>query len=873
MFLFPKVEDYITSLQNISDEKDTLIEHYTKQIHNLQEESIAVNNLIAHVPLNSHSDLVNTTTFNSVELLVVEFKRLKEDLDQLKIEKEILSETLSEHSSSFKKERRITSLLDEYDSNVSDALKNKEPVEKVQILMELTQQQMAELTVLRKSLDHLFNLFEIDRKDNLSIERLIQVVTEKQTLCKDIQKFWFLFNQNFQFWSSSVLSTSNAGVEIQDLKQSYDMLNICFLQNNEEIYENTNYLVENLKALEEYVINYVKVGQIIDSSSFLCESDLSTVEKVEYCSNFTHEQTLDLNEMRKNWLKLACSLRVQQASDIQTIDILGHAINLINKNDELEDESRQCKQYFCDNFIGVTENGDFDEKSFFELIQEFGANLKSILKELDDGEEEESEKENNNLSSLLKEHLESLPLKIEHLKTMEIVSREMSSLLSDQNHNKDQQFDGTSWLEALPLKLKKTKTELEISENNLGKQIDLLKEIDQEIETFEVPATIDAFETLSVLEQIRCIKLYLSQIQAQQKAANNSLQKLGIEEDLLVQSHLKSSKHLELECFVDQFTSIKDKLDEINFLFFSNDALKNNNDGEEDGCDPLHLLETIQEKLMENKMLRSDYQRMQMVFSQSDHSIDKCSTSLESIARDFIELEKKEISFETYMGLLKDSLENNGVDPEHLLGNSLTADGDKNDGCYSMVAGLLNQYQTIRKYLGNAVFGADESATLPSAEECVEVVENLLKESKLLTNILDKTYEILETEGSINATTLVQEFKTKLKSVSVVGNAEEIFNCAVECFTETKARNLFLLQEIDRIQKDSDIVRIERDRTQKEESSREHERYDELLGEAKEVRQRNGELVDENCILQHKVSGVSKSFVHFIPDTVYYFLL
>ena len=73
---------------------------------------------------------------------------MNESFDQLRIEKEILSETLSEHSSSFKEEIKVVDYLNKDTSGFEDLsvlLKNTEPLDKIKILMNIAQKQSQDL--------------------------------------------------------------------------------------------------------------------------------------------------------------------------------------------------------------------------------------------------------------------------------------------------------------------------------------------------------------------------------------------------------------------------------------------------------------------------------------------------------------------------------------------------------------------------------------------------------------------------------------------------------------------------------------------------------------------------------------------------------
>lgn len=142
------------------------------------------------------------TVFKQVEYLLKEKSLLSHSFNQVNIEREILAETLSEHSSSFKEERKLANYLNER-NDIEELLKDTKPVEKIQILMDLVREQHQEIAMRRMEDSKLLSFLE-EGESFISTEILMKkyqdLIKENGFLNNQLSKLhqqideWLLFH-------------------------------------------------------------------------------------------------------------------------------------------------------------------------------------------------------------------------------------------------------------------------------------------------------------------------------------------------------------------------------------------------------------------------------------------------------------------------------------------------------------------------------------------------------------------------------------------------------------------------------------------------------------------------------------------------------
>ena len=745
-----QVEDYISHLQQISEDQKTTIQSQKKEIEMIKKDSETISKLITDATLTENSIKV----VDQVEYIVTEFKNLKENLEQLKIEKEILSETLSEHSSSFQKEKKITSLLDQYDG-IDVALKNKEPVEKVQILMELCQKQTDELSELEEFKKQMRDLFM--EEDEVLNRNIINTATKQNVLYKNLQKIVTSVQDHFLQLSLSV-SSINGGIKTGDLKNALEGLTKYF--EKEENFEDnvkTKQMIEHLQVVEECFKIHLNVITIIDLIYLPHKpSDLSSVEKLEHFMKKMTEQSQEFDKFKKEFSQLACSFNLKENCYIP--DFSDFVLDIFSKNNKLKEQISECKQYIINN-IDVLNNRHKEDEDLLEIVQDFASiylelneKIKIILNDtsLDINILEENEQ-------ILDEKIKALCVNLERFKDMKSVLSEISNLIFDENSTNVVHDDGLQ--SDLPIHLKEL---IENYKNSEVKQYEMLDKISKEIETFEIPD----LEALSVIEKIQAVQVYVTQLQDQQKETSNLLDSLQTE-NIFQQD---PSKEMNFETVMEYFAYVNKKLNDISLLYLSD--VNNNNISNHNSL----ILENIHHALEENQNLKNDYENMQKVISKSNILAETSSQndfSLENFAVKAIELRKKDEFLQRVINWTSDSSE------QRFLSDGL----DNEIEGQSKLIDLLNQYQTIQKAL---IAGG---SNLSSTDEYVCLIKRLYEERNILNGVLEKMSQIFENG----------DFSQNIANISFE-KVNEFLTCGLNDFTDLKERNTALQQDIESIQ-------------------------------------------------------------------------
>ena len=725
-----QVEDYISHLQQISEDQKTSIQIQKKEIEMARKDSEAISKLIRDALFTDDSKNVEDSknVVDQVEDMVTGFKNLKNNLEQLKIEKEILSETLSEHSSSFQKERKITSLLDQYE-NIDIVLKNKEPVEKVQILMDLTRKQMDELSEFKNFQNQLFDLFNMEEEE-VSNTNIINTAIKQQVLYKNFHKNMISFHNLFLQLSLSI-NPNKGGIRAENLKTALEELT-KHLKIGEQFDDNLNSeeIITHLQVIEECLKTHIEITAIIDSIDIPYESsNLSMAEKLERYMEHIDKQSQEFHKFTTEFSKLVCSFDFKQGCGI---------VNDVNTLEE------------------------------------------------------------NNFS--LNESIKALRIELQKIKDLKSVLSEISNLIFDYDDDDDDDnnaIHSNGLPSDLPIHLKEL---IENYKHSEQKEKAMLDKISKEIETFDLPAF--NLGTLSVIEKIQAVQVYMTQLQAQQKKASNFLYKLQ-SENIFQQD---PSKEMNFESVTNYFASMNKKLDDISLLLLNNvnshtnvddnnnnNNNKNNNNNNNNGdinknsCiisnHILLILENIHNSLEENRNLKSDYEKMQNIILKSNTPLvafPENEFSLENFAAEFIELRKRDVFLQRIIHWTAGSQE-----------QSFLTDDNEIEG-QSMLIDLLNGYQTVQESLI-----AGNSELMSTTDEYVCLIKKLFKERKMLNSVfvhISQMSENLDFSQDV-------DFE----------NVGEILTSFISNFTDLKKRNLTLHQDIESTQENLSRVQNELD--------------------------------------------------------------